>query len=211
MKAAILASILAGSIILSANAATIKYEGIMEGLNVISITGQIAAGDADRFKEIATTLTGPTVVRLHSPGGLVVDGLNIGIAIHSLGYQTAVLDDAVCASACGLIWLAGKPRLLTESSKIGFHAASRGDGQESGKGNAFVGAYLRSLDLSYEAIAYLTDAPPDDMQWLSASDAVKVGITYSPDQAREVGTTSLHHPAAVSSGRIAAVSQRFPR
>jgi hypothetical protein len=46
-------------------------------------------------------------------------------------------------------------------------------------GNALVGAYLNKLGLSYGAIVYLTDAPPDDMQWLNPEDAEKAGITYS--------------------------------
>jgi hypothetical protein len=175
---AVLAGLLAASTALSASAATIKYEGKPEGLNLISITGQIEHGDSDRFDEIVAPLTGPTVVVLRSPGGIVVDGLDIGLSIRRNGYATAVSDD-ICASVCGLIWLAGSQRFLTENSKIGFHAASDEHGQEIGAGNALVGAYLSKLGLSYRAIVYLTDAPPDDMQWLSPEDAEKVGITYS--------------------------------
>ena len=162
----------------SANAATIEYDND-EGVNVISIMGRIDAGDDDRFDQLASGLTGLTVVVLHSPGGLVNEGLNIGIAVRRNRYTTAMPNDAMCASICGMIWLAGQPRLLGPNSKIGFHAAYRGDGQESGKGNALIGAYLAKSDLSYDAIAYMTDAAPDDMQWLNPDDAVKYGITYS--------------------------------
>jgi hypothetical protein len=176
----ILAGVLAASTMVSAaNAATIKYEGNREGFNAISITGQIDHGDAERFNEIATTLTGPTVVLLRSPGGFVVDGISIGTTIRSKGYSTMVPDDAICASVCGLMWLAGSTRFLTESSKIGFHAAFRQDGQESGKGNALVGAYLTKLGFSYQAVVYVTDAGPDNMHWLDPSDAASAGITYS--------------------------------
>jgi hypothetical protein len=176
----ILVGILAASAALSAaNAATIKYEGNREGINAISITGRIDHGDAERFDEIAATVTGPTVVVLRSPGGLVVDGLNIGTTIRSKGYNTVVPDDAICASVCGLMWLAGSTRCITESSNIGFHAAYREDGQESGQGNALVGAYLTKLGFSYRAVTYVTDAGPDNMNWLDPSDAASVGITYS--------------------------------
>jgi hypothetical protein len=162
----------------SANAATIKSDND-EGVNVISIMGRIDATDDDRFDQLASGLTGPTVVVLHSPGGLVIEGLNIGIAVRRHRYTTVVPDDAMCASICGMIWLAGQPRLLGPNSKIGFHAARRGDGQESGKANALIGAYLTKLGLSYDAIVYMTDAAPDDMQWLNPDDATKYGITYS--------------------------------
>ena len=42
-----------------------------------------------------------------------------------------------------------------------------------------IGAYLSKLGLSYDAIAYMTDAPPDEMRWLTPVDAEKYHITYS--------------------------------
>jgi len=193
----ILAGVLAASAVLSAaSAATIKYEGNREGINAISITGRIDHGDAERFDEVAATVTGPTVVVLRSPGGLVVDGLNIGTTIRSKGYNTVVPDDAICASVCGLMWLAGSTRFLTESSKIGFHAAYRDDGQESGQGNALVGAYLTKLGFSYRAVAYVTDAGPDNMNWLDPSDAANAGITYFFAQAIETRAAPIHLAAA---------------
>ena len=43
-------------------------------------------------------------------------------------------------------------------------------------GNALVGAYLNSLGLPTRAVAYITAAAPDSMQWLTQSDAIAVGI-----------------------------------
>ena len=172
------ATALAAGTLSSASAATIKYDND-DGLNVVSVTGKIEVGDADRFNQLASGLTGRTVVVLQSPGGLVIDGLNIGISVHRNGYTTAVPEDAICASICGMIWLAGQQRLLAPSSKIGFHAAYRNDGQESGQANALIGAYLTKLGLSYGAIAYMTDAAPDGMSWLNPDDAAKYGITYA--------------------------------
>lgn len=202
----ILAGVLAVSTALSANAASIKYEGNQNGVNAISITGQIDHGDADRFDEVAATVSGPAVVLLRSPGGLVVDGLNIGITIRNKGYSTLVPADAVCASVCGLIWLAGSSRFLSESSKIGFHAAYREGGQESGQGNALMGAYLAKLGLSYRAVAYVTEAGPEDMHWLDPNDAASVGITYSlikpsrPEPRPFIAQPQYHTPAPAPAG-----------
>ena len=179
MKKALLFFVLLGGAMLSANAASIRYEGKFDGVNFVRINGEIIQGDSDQFNQVIAPLTGPTVVSLQSPGGIVGEGLNIGIAIRRNDYRTAVAQNDVCASVCGLIWLAGQPRYLTESSKIGFHAAFRADGQESGRANALVGAYLSRLGFSYRAIAYLTDAPPDEMHWLTPSDAADAGIIYS--------------------------------
>jgi hypothetical protein len=43
-------------------------------------------------------------------------------------------------------------------------------------GNAILGSYLTRLGLSYSAIAYATQARPNEMKWLTADDAKRVGI-----------------------------------
>ena len=178
MKTIALAGLLAASTSLAANAATIEYK-VIERLNVITVVGRIDRGDEYRFGSVASTIDGTALVILNSPGGVVVDGLDIGLMIHRNGYFTAVPEDTVCASVCGLIWLAGSKRGVAPSSKIGFHAAYGPNGEETGSGNALVGGYLKELGFSYGAIAYLTSAPPDDMQWLTPEIATKFGITYS--------------------------------
>lgn len=159
-------------------AADIKNLGVIGGINTVMISGEIVSGDADHFQQIVTPLRGPTVIWLSSPGGSLGDGLDIGQMIHDRKFATAVADQ-ICASVCGDIWLAGSPRLKSVKSRIGFHAAYNQDGAETGLGNALVGAYLAKLDLPLEAIAYATAAHPQQMQWLNAEDAGRVGITYS--------------------------------
>ena len=51
--------------------------------------------------------------------------------------------------------------------------------RRAAQANALIGAYLSKLGLSYDAIGYMTDAPPDDMRWLTPVDAAKYHITYS--------------------------------
>lgn len=87
--------------------------------------------------------------------------------------------ESYCASACALAWLGGTKRFMSRSSRVGFHAAYRetsGVTTESGMGNALVGAYLNSLGLPTRAVAYITAAAPDSMQWLTQNDAISVGI-----------------------------------
>lgn len=195
----IVAAALFAGMALSASAATIENKGFAEGYNVVSIAGEIEIGDADKFERVIAPLDGPAVVFLNSPGGALVDGLNIGISIRRHGYHTAVVSD-LCASVCGLIWLAGASRFVAPESKIGFHAAyNKDDGTETGEGNALVGAYLSNLGLSYDAIAYLTDAAPHDMHWLTPRAAAKIGITYSlvsPPAASEPQPFMPQQPAA---------------
>jgi len=155
-----------------------------DGIDLISITGVLEDGDDAVFRKLAAA-SDKAIVVLNSEGGSVSTGLEIGRAIRLRGFATAVPPQTLCASACALTWLAGSPRFLDDTSKLGFHAAYRvvnGKAAESGVGNALVGAYLNQIGLPENAIIYVTSAPPEGIEWLSANKAAAAGISYEPLQ-----------------------------
>jgi hypothetical protein len=85
----------------------------------------------------------------------------------------AVADNALCASACALVWLGGKERFMGKNARIGFHAAREDDSLEvSSTGNAIVGAYLYQVGITdFRTITFITRARPDAMTWLTQYDA----------------------------------------
>ncbi|MGR9471042.1 PAN domain-containing protein [Rhizobium leguminosarum] len=161
-----------------ARAADIQIETLKDDIYVISVVGEFQEGDDKRFKNVAIS-TDKAVVFLDSPGGLASVGMEIGRTISIKGFSTAVVENTMCASSCGLVWLAGKHRFITPTSKVGFHAVfSDTSGQQavSSAGNALVGSYLQQLGLSANVIVYVTDAAPASMQWLTAADAKQIGL-----------------------------------
>jgi hypothetical protein len=179
------------------HATEIQVVGTRDDSVVIAIVGEILSGDDKRFETVAGSAA-HALVTLSSPGGNLFDGLIIGATIHDRGYSTFVGPGNQCASVCGSIWLGGRRRFLAPSSKLGFHAAFNSrTGQETGEGNAILGAYLSQLGLSYAAIAYVTKAGPADATWLSAADANELGIEYqvidapNPELSHEFGRTGL--------------------
>lgn len=162
----------------AATAAEISSEKLSSGNVVISIRGDIVLGDDVRFRKLS--LQNPTaIVRLNSNGGVLVSALEIGQIIRIAGYDTAVLGTETCVSACALIWMAGKRRVL--GGAIGFHAAyrdDRGAPQESGAANALVGNYLTLLGFSSRAILFATAAPPDKVLWLTQANKEAAGIDF---------------------------------
>jgi len=153
-----------------------------DGTNIIQISGKIETGDAAQFGQIASSVTGPTAVVLSGNGGIVIEGLKIGEAVHERQFDTAVLNGNQCASSCGLIWLAGAKRYLGVQARVGFHAAytmAGGEDKETGVGNALIGGYLTRLGLSYAAIIYVTSAPPDEMRWLQAAGDKESDISFT--------------------------------
>ena len=170
----------------SADGATIKV-GKTTGnngqeLTVISVEGELVAGDEKRFADAAVRATSGTMVVLNSPGGNMLAGIQIGKDIRLEGFDTAVPQGLQCASACAFAWLGGTRRFMAEGATVGFHAVYTTDnGQDtvSSAGNAVVGGYLSTLGLSMQAITYITEKQPADIQWLTFDDAAQLGIEVS--------------------------------
>lgn len=176
----VLAGLLAIGLAGPAAAVEINRDAGDHGIDFITVRGVLNEGDDALFRKIAAA-SEKAIVVLNSEGGSVTAGIEIGRAIKLRGFATAVPPGTLCASACALTWLAGSPRFLDGTSKLGFHAAYRvvdGEASESGVGNALVGAYLNQIGLPDNAIIYVTSAPPQGIEWLTAAKASTVGISY---------------------------------
>lgn len=169
-----------------------KFQYKDSTLYMIVISGSFAAGDQQRFNEVASGVSKAIIV-LDSPGGNVYAAIQIGRAIKKHGFSTFIPAKTLCASACALTWLAGATRYADESSFIGFHAAytiDKGVAKESGSANALVGAYLADLGLSDLAIVYVTNAPPEGIERLTKNTSEKVGIPYTALNGSNVAKTT---------------------
>ena len=159
-------------------AADIESELSEDGNGIIYIFGDIQEGDAQKFRNEAAKYSQGVVI-LASSGGSTLEAIDIGETIRVKGLSTWAVNETDCNSACGLIWLAGTPRILSESARVGFHASYTGIGQqasESGVGNALVGRYLAILNLPSQAIIFTTSAPPNRLNYVSSLNYREVGI-----------------------------------
>lgn len=169
-------------------AATINVEAAPDGLHIISIAGPLEPGDAKNFQAKAAYIS-KAVVEFRSEGGNLFEGVVIGEKIRQRNFATIVPDGFLCASSCALAWLGGTRRFMGPAAKIGFHAAyttRAGQVSETGMGNALVGAYLTNLGLPYRAVIYITEAPPNAMNWLRPEDAKREGIEVQVLAARSI-------------------------
>ena len=157
-------------------AADISSGMLTPNLAAIYLKGEMNVNDVRRFAEVVEPFQ-RAIVFLESPGGVLSAGIAIGITIQSKGLSTFVPENATCASACAIAWLGGIERFATPKSRIGFHAAydSR-TGNESGVANAILGAYLSGLGLSFAAIEFVTEKPPDELNVLTLNNAKARGI-----------------------------------
>jgi len=159
------------------NAAEIKV--IHAGaIDLIYVNGTIEVGDSSKF---SAQVPGDrhAVVFLNSPGGIVHEGLNIGLQVRQQGFATAVPADGMCASICSMIWLAGSTRYFEKTSMIGFHAAysiTDGHARVSSSANAEIGYYIGVIGLAPHVARIATEAPPNDMRWMTSTDLLYSGV-----------------------------------
>lgn len=186
------AAVLGSAITSTALAADIEAVELDDENVAILIVGDIEPGDAVKFRGEAGK-HGDVIVLLESDGGSVLAAIEIGEIIRLRGYPTAVINGSTCNSACALIWLAGSPRALSKSGRVGFHAAysdQNGSMRESGAANALVGRYLTLLNLPEKALLFATTSPPTGMSWLDSSNHARIGIDVTLINDIDIGNNS---------------------
>ena len=159
----------------TATAATISVSQPRNDPTQIVMSGEFVPEDLGRFVAVSANAR-TAVIRFNSRGGHLQTGLLIGLIIRQRGYTTAVGPGSLCYSSCALAWLAGRTRLNDVSSKVGFHAAADANHSYSPEGTEMMRAYARSLGLGSLATKFLTEAPPDDMRFLTADSAKEIGV-----------------------------------
>jgi hypothetical protein len=161
-----------------ASAAEITVAESNDGRSYLTISGQITREDGKKFRTLATSRDADTVF-LASPGGSINAAIEIGKMVRLKRMTTIVVSQDYCASACGLIWLAGERRLLTAKARVGFHTTyiyRDGIRRASAIGNAVVGRYIAFLNLPTQAFAFATAAGPDEVNWLDGTNKRFSGI-----------------------------------
>jgi hypothetical protein len=138
---------------------------LADGDILIKINGQIVSGDAKAFSDLLSPSNpSPLLVRLNSEGGAEYASIDIGRAIKRAGLVTAVAPGDYCLSACALIWLAGKHRILSPFSFVVFHSAidSKDEEHADAQGNVMAGIFFGELGIPYRVAEKLIGHGPDD-------------------------------------------------
>jgi hypothetical protein len=103
--------------------------------DIILVVGKLVPGDEKQFINIALN-SGNAIVVFESRGGSLLAGIEIGKTIRLKGFATFVPDTVQCASACALAWLGGRIRFMSNSARVGFHAAYVDDGGQAAVSSA---------------------------------------------------------------------------
>jgi hypothetical protein len=153
----------------------------------LTMTGQIAAGDAARFADfIDTQTTLPEEVYLNSPGGSVDDALAIGRRLRGLEVLTALSGADVCLSACPYILAAGTLREVAPDALVGVHQHYFGENialpafmavADIQRGQGEVMTYLDEMGVDPLVMTHALVTPPDEIYILTAEQMALYGLT----------------------------------
>ena len=100
--------------------------------NTLFLMGDIRNGDSFSLRKALRNHEINTIV-LASPGGLVMEGLNMAGIIFDKGLNVYVAEKATCASSCTFMFFAGKERKVR--GKLGMHQFYSGNASASGNIN----------------------------------------------------------------------------
>jgi hypothetical protein len=85
----------------------------------LQFSGGITFGVAREFEQFLNAMVGLKTVELNSTGGRILEAQKISDLIRSRNLATFVTKD--CLSACTIVFLGGKQRLMLPAARLGFH------------------------------------------------------------------------------------------
>lgn len=136
----------------------------------IAAVGRIEPGTAQEFATLLKSSEGTAKrVWLHSSGGSLSDALAMGRAIRQAKLDTAVPDNAYCASSCPLVLAAGVSRAAGRKTWIGVHQVYTLPSQSGTIHEGLANAQR----ISAECQDYLAEMGADPRLWIHAMKTAK--------------------------------------
>ncbi len=153
-----------------------KYHGSEMGLLV---RGPIVTGDGKRFRDALDSAAAQhpdhrmRMVALDSPGGVVVDALEMARAIYARGLATILPANFICVSACVIVFAGGNQKIFSSAARVGVHGVSQANGEQ----NVSALATTTNMAKTYAAlgvpdgvIGRMVITAPEDVSWLTPHD-----------------------------------------
>lgn len=181
------AALLCG-LLTSGNAMDYRLVPMGAGDVVILMSGSIREGDLSKLHAFIRNETknvhGLLGFALNSPGGDLLEAENISQFIRKVGALTIVGDGAVCASACFLLFAAGKGKIVHPRAKIAVHSASMGN-LENPTALAATTAMARdaaALGVPAGILGKMVMTRAAGVDFLSREDLTSMGVEFTGDE-----------------------------
>jgi hypothetical protein len=142
----------------------------------LEFSGGITFGVAKEFASFVDALGSLELVHLNSRGGRIEEAQRIGNIIKAHDLNTYVAS--ACESACTILFLSGRQRLITSESKVGFHQPDFPgmSAQDRREAIATEEARLESLGVSNEFARKANLEPPNRMWFPTTEELLSSGV-----------------------------------
>ena len=146
---------------------------ILANGRTLDFSGGITFGVAQEFERFLNAMTGVMVVRLNSIGGRIQEAQRMSDMIKRRGLATFVVKD--CLSACTIVFLGGKDRVIAPTARLGFHQPNfRGmTAADRSEAIAVELRRLQRLGLSKEFAERANSAAPDAMWYPDQAELIR--------------------------------------
>jgi hypothetical protein len=157
----------------------------------LMLSGEIALGDTERLRKLVLgRRIESAIIYFDSPGGNLLEGLEIGRFIRKRGFSTSIgsrradapnIVPGICLSACAYAYLGGVFRFHPDGAKYGVHRFSsqvktNSDLEIGQIVSAAIVTYLRDMGVDTAVFDRSTSVGPDTVRLLSRQDLETIGV-----------------------------------
>jgi hypothetical protein len=174
-----------------AHAASFTSTVSRDGKTLVPLDGEIEAGDHKKLAPIIVaadnTRRRVSTLYLNSPGGSLLEAIEIAKAVTLQDISTVVADASQCASACFVVFAAGLKKSAGYGAKIGVHGVSE-DGRDTPAARSATVSMARLVsgvaNVPHSVVGRMVLTPPDQMAWLTPDElrSMNVTLTSKPPQ-----------------------------
>ncbi|HTF77647.1 MAG TPA: hypothetical protein VK620_25590, partial [Bradyrhizobium sp.] len=165
---------------------------ILANGETLEFSGGITFGVTQELERFLNAMAGVRSVRLNSTGGRILEAQKMSDMIRSRDLATVVAVD--CLSACTIVFLGGKERLMLPGARLGFHQPAF-RGMTAGDRSAAIATEqlrLQGFGLSSAFAARATSASPSGMWYPDKDELVRERVVtrvLSPTQESPIDRT----------------------
>lgn len=181
-----------------ANSETVSAATInLVGTDSVELIGQIMLGDGERLaaaiQERRHSGDSTPNVFLNSPGGNLSAGIAAADAISMAAANTIVGENETCASACFLLFLAGKQKATFPGARVGVHSASAWGNETdfSLATSARLARVYEALGAPPAVIAKSVTTVPGEIYWLTEDDLRAMNVVFMSASPRQPTVAAL--------------------
>lgn len=154
----------------------------------VMLTGRIDPDAPRRLQQTLRPFQGKSIiVNLHSPGGSLIAGIQIGRIIRAAGAFTNIgrgdAKPGECYSSCAFAFLGGTFRYMSKGSVYGVHQASTSapemDSLALGQViSASIASYIKDMGVDPALLGLNVKAGPDEIYILNSKELTDLRVVY---------------------------------